>query len=130
MHLESFKLFHDLAETKSFTRAAERNNLTQSALSQMLSAMERKLGARLVDRGRNSFQLTAAGEICHDHCREISRLLRDLDHQIQQARTDSGGVIELATCYSIGLHQLPPVLRLFRQNFPNVEFRLRYGLID
>jgi len=130
MNLDAFKWFHDLVETKSFTKAASRNGVTQSALSQMLAVMERKLGARLADRGKNSFQLTPAGKICDDHGREIARLLWELDQQMQQAKITSGGIIELAACYTIGLHQLPPVLRQYRLDFPGVEVRVHYGLID
>ena len=130
MKLDALRLFCDVVETKNFTRAAERNGITQSAVSQMLQALEKEFGARLVDRRRHVFQLTPAGEICHQHSREIVRLAGELAQRMQQARDTSTGVIELATCYSIGLHQLPPVLRQFRRDFPKVEVRVRYGLVD
>ena len=78
MKLDALRLFCDVVETRNFTRAAERNGITQSAVSQMLQALEKEFGARLVDRRRHVFQLTPAGEICHQHSREIVRLAGEL----------------------------------------------------
>ena len=130
MQMGIFRVFCDLAETRCFARTAERNGVSQSALSQMFTALERKFNARLADRHRNFFQLTPAGEVCRQHFLEILRLAEVMERQVQRVKAASGGVIELAACYSIGLHQLPPVLRRFRRDFPDVEIRLRYGLID
>ena len=130
MQLGTFRVFCDLAETKSSTRTAERNGITQSAVSQKLHSLEKEAGAWLAVRDSHAFQLTPAGELCHQHFREMLRLAKAMHHQIQQARVTAGGVIELAACYSIGLHQLPPVLRQNRLDFPDVEVRVHYGLID
>ena len=130
MRLGTCREFCDLVETKSFTRTAERHGVTQSAITQNLHALERKMSARLADRKGHRFKLTPAGELCHQHFREMLRLAKTMDHQLEQARVAAGGVIELAACYSIGLHQLPPVLRQYRRDFPDVEVRVHYGLID
>ena len=130
MQIETLKIFCDLAETKSFTRTAERHGVTQSAISQQLAAMERELKTVLVLRNRKTFQLTPAGEFCHQYCLEIARLSVEMDKRFQQARDTSAGTIELAACFSIGLHQLPPVLDRFRRDFPAVEVRVRYEHID
>src|SRR5208282_5243194 len=106
MQLGTIREFCDLVETKSFTRTAERHGVTQSAISQMVAALEHHFEARLADRKGHFFQLIPAGEICHQHFREMLRLAKAMHHQMQQARVTSGGVIELAACYSIGLHQL------------------------
>ena len=130
MQLESLHVFSDLAETRNFTRTAERHGVTQSAISQQLAAMERELKTVLVLRTRKKFQLTPAGEACHQRCLEIVRLTMEMGKRFQQAKDTSAGTIELAACYSIGLHQLPPVLTRFRRDFPKVEVRVRYEHID
>jgi DNA-binding transcriptional LysR family regulator len=130
VQIETLKIFCDLAETKSFTRTAERHGVTQSAISQQLAAMEREINTVLVLRSRKTFQLTPAGEICHQRCLEIVRLTMEMGKRLQQAKDASAGAIELAACFSIGLHQLPPVLDRFRRDFPAVEVRVRYGHID
>ena len=126
MKMETAKVFCDLAETKSFTQAAKRNGVTQSAVSQQITALERKLKTVLVVRGRKKFQLTPAGEICHQRCLEIARLAVEMVNRLEQAGDTSRGAIELAACYSIGLHQLPPVLNRFRRDYPRMEINVRY----
>jgi DNA-binding transcriptional LysR family regulator len=130
MQAETLNLFCDLAETRSFTRTAQRHGVTQSAISQQLAVMERLFGERLIERSRRIFQLTPAGEICHQRCLEIARLYVEMGKRMEQAKDASRGTIELAACFSIGLHQLPPVLDRFRRDFPAVEVRVRYEHID
>ena len=130
MQLENVRMFCDLVETQSFTRAAEKQGVTLSAVSQRLGTMEKEFSAKLAVRSRHGFQLTAAGVVCYELCREMVRLADELERQIHSAKTTTGGVLELAACYSIGLHQLPPLLKQFQQDFPAVEVRVRYGLID
>ena len=128
--MDTLRMFCALVETQSFTRAAERNGVTQSAVTQQLWAMEKHFGAKLAVRGWGNFRLTPAGVICHEYCHAMVRLAADLDRHMQSAKVVSSGVIELAACYSIGLHHLPPWLKTFQQAFPQVEVRIRYGLID
>src|ERR1039458_4082707 len=130
MQLENVRMFCDLVETQSFTRAAEKQGVTLSAVSQRLGTMEKEFSAKLAVRSRHGFQLTAAGVVCYELCREMIRLAEEMERQIHSAKTTTGGVLELAACYSIGLHQLPPLLKRFQQDFPAVEVRVRYGLID
>ena len=63
MQFESLKVFCDLAETESFTKAAQINNVTQSAVSQTISAMERQFNSHLVERSKKNFRLTPEGEV-------------------------------------------------------------------
>ena len=65
VQVETFKMFCDLAETKNFTKTAKRNDVTQSAISQMLSSLEFNLGVKLVERisgGKRPFKLTPQGQ--------------------------------------------------------------------
>ena len=128
MQIENLQLFCDLVETQSFTRAADKNYLTTSAITQMLHALERGTGEQLVQRRGHKFRLTPAGEIYYQHAREIVQLAADAVRRIQQLASDS--VIELGVCHSILLHQLPPVQKQFQQKFPAVQINVRHGLID
>ncbi len=91
--------------------------------------MEKQFGAKLAVRSRGDFQLTAAGVICHEHCRTMIQLAEAMERQMAAARAAAGNVIELAACYSIGLHQLPPVLKQFKREFPG-QVQVRYASID
>jgi len=119
MHLDSLRMFFDLVETHSFTRTAKQHGVTQSAVSQMLQDVERDARWQLVHRpaatpGRQVFELTAEGDIYHQHAREILRLAGDLDCELARVKVTASGIIELAVCFSIGLHQLPLLLLRFQ----------------
>jgi DNA-binding transcriptional LysR family regulator len=128
MQKGNLRLFCALAETRSFTRAADLNYVTQSAITQMLHALERDAGQPLATR--RPFKLTLAGHYYHQYSREILRLFARLEQALQTAGDAATGTIELAACHSIGLHQLPPVLTRFQRAHPRVEIRVRYGFID
>jgi DNA-binding transcriptional LysR family regulator len=130
MTVETAKLFCDLVEIRSFTRAAQLHGLTESAVSQRISALERELKTVLIVRKRKRLQLTPEGEICHRHCLEIVRLAAEMVKRLEQAAHTTAARFELAACYSIGLHQLPPVLKQFRLDYPKAEVCVRYNLID
>jgi hypothetical protein len=61
MHIQSFKVFSNLAETSSFSKAAQMNGITQSAVSQQVCALERRFRVKLIERGRKNFSLTPEG---------------------------------------------------------------------
>ena len=66
MQIESLKVFCDLAETESFTKAAQINNVTQSAVSQQISSLERTFKSLLIERSKKKFRLTREGQVLYE----------------------------------------------------------------
>ena len=130
MRTGTLRVFCDVIETGSFSQAARKNGRTTANASQLFSALEDEFGVRCAVRDARHFQLTPEGEVCHAHCREILRLHRKLDRQMQLARETSANFFELAACFSFGLHQLQPILRQFAQAFPRIQIQVRYEHID
>ena len=130
MNVEAAKIFCDLVQTTSFTLTAQKHGMTQSAVSQQLMALEGELKTVLILRGRNNFQLTPEGKICHQCCLEITRLTAEMVKRLEQATNTTRDTINLAACSSIGLHHLRPVLERFRRDFPKIEINVRYEHID
>lgn len=126
MQIEAFKVFCDLAESGSFSKAAATNSVTQSAVSQQLRALEQRFEVTLVERGRRNFALTAEGEAFLKASREIVDLYEGLSDRFHAIRNVMAGEIKIATIYSIGLHELPPYLKIFRATHPEVEVRVDY----
>jgi len=126
MQIQSFKVFSDLAETASFSRAAEINGITQSAVSQQIRALEQRYEVKFVERGRKNFSLTPEGRVFLEASREILNTLEGLDARIHKLQNLVAGELRLATVFSIGLHELPPWLKLYRKRFPEVEVRVEY----
>lgn len=126
MQIENFKIFADLVETKSFSKAAKLNGITQSAVSQQARSMERQFRALLIDRSQKQFQLTREGERVFEASREILARHEKLLCELLEMKKVVSGVIRIATIYSIGLHELPPYIKRFLQEYPAVNCRVEY----
>lgn len=126
MQIESLKVFCDLAETESFTKAAQINQITQSAVSQQVSALERNFRALLIERSKKKFRLTREGEILYDYAKQLINTFDSLFNKLQEVRDIVGGNIRVSTIYSIGLHDLPPYLKKFLKNYPDVNVHIEY----
>jgi LysR family transcriptional regulator, transcriptional activator of the cysJI operon len=126
MQLESLKVFCDLTETESFTKAAQVNGVTQSAVSQTLSGMERHFKSLLVERSKKNFRLTAEGEVVYDFSKRILQSFDALQSRLQEIQGVLSGNIHVATVYSIGLYDLPPYVQRFMKDFPTVNIHVEY----
>jgi DNA-binding transcriptional LysR family regulator len=126
MYIETFKVFCDLAETESFSKAAVLNAITQSAVSQQIRGLEERFSARLIERGRRTFSLTAEGQVFLQASREILGIYDQLEDRLRELRNVVAGELRIASIYSIGLHELPPRLKTFRARHPEVEVHVEY----
>ena len=126
MHIQNFKTFCDLVETQSFSKAARLNEVTQSAVSQQLKAMEGYYDMLIIDRNQKKFRLTQQGTTLYKTFKEILTLYERLNCEIQEMRNVVSGTIQISTVNSIGLHELPPYLTSFMQEFPSVNTRVEY----
>jgi len=126
MHLQNFKIFIDLIETGSFTLAAQRNNITQSAVSQIVRMIEEKYGVTLVERGRKKFSVTPEGQIFEKVAREMLQLFESIGSRMHELGDVVAGKLRISTVYSIGLHDLPAKLQTFRDAHPDVEVQVDY----
>ena len=126
MHIQNFKTFCDLVETKSFSKAARLNEVTQSAVSQQLKAMEAHYDMLIIDRNQKKFRLTPQGTALYSTFKEILDLYEKLNCEIQEMRNIVSGTIQISTINSIGLHELPPYLKSFIKQFPSVNARVEY----
>ena len=126
MQIESLKLFCDLAETASFTKAAKINGVTQSAVSQQISSLETKFDAVLIERSKKKFSLTKEGNTLYKYSKQIIQTYDELRHKIQEIQNVVTGSIKLVTIYSIGLHELPPYLKKFLKKHPTVNVSVEY----
>ena len=86
MQIENLKIFADLVETKSFSKAAKLNNLTQSAVSQQARAMERHFKVLLIDRSQKQFQLTREGQRVYESSREMLHSYDILSSELQEMK--------------------------------------------
>jgi LysR family transcriptional regulator, transcriptional activator of the cysJI operon len=126
MQIESLKVFCDLAETESFTKAAHINGVTQSAVSQQISSLERQFKSLLIERSKKKFRLTREGQVLYDFSKQIIQTYEALHSRLQEIKDIVSGTIRVATIYSIGLHDLPPYIKKFLRAYPTVHVHVEY----
>lgn len=125
MSLRQLRAFVAVAQTGSFSRAARRIGLSQSALSQAVQQLETDLGVRLLDRTTRSVRLSTMGE---EFLPGVQRLLSELDHQLQDLqdlKEHRRGYVAVACVPSVALRLLPSVLAQFQQAHPMVSVAMR-----
>jgi len=126
INLSTYKIFRDLVNTQSFSKAATLNSITQSAVSQQIAGLEKRLECPLIERGKKELGLTREGrrffQVCYDIIDIQDRFLRE----IKELNNQITGVLNVSTIYSIGLHDLPPYLKKFIKQFPGIHVHVEY----
>src|SRR5438105_15091280 len=97
------RAFREIAATRSMSRGAEHCGVSQSAATQHVQEVERRLGVTLLDRSRRPLELTAAGRIYNDFCRDILRREEEFTQILEGFKGDVDGAVRVVSIYSIGL---------------------------
>jgi len=124
--LDSLKILCDVAQQRSFSRGAEMNNVSQSAVSQTIRQIEDHLGTRLIDRSTRPFKLTAAGEIYWRECREILDRYMALEARVRARQSDTDSRLRVAAIYSVLLCDMNRYVEAFLRYEPKGAVRFRY----
>lgn len=116
-----------VAETASFTRAAERCHIVQSALSHQVARLEKELGARLFDRTSRRVRLTTAGEAFLPAARQALEAAERARAEVAAATGEIRGTLTVGSIPTVAAVDLPAVLRDYRLRYPQVRISLRAG---
>lgn len=126
MDIANLQAFIAVAESGSFSLASEQLYLTQPAVSKRVVSLESELDTRLFDRIGRKVSLTESGQALLPRARNIMREVEDSRRSIQNLSGHVAGKLSIGTSHHIGLHRLPPVLRAFTKQFPDVELDLHF----
>lgn len=126
MDIAALKAFVAVADSASFSLAAEHLFLTQPAVSKRIAALESELEARLFDRIGRTITLTEAGQALLPRARTILLELEDSVRALSNLSGEVHGTLRFATSHHIGLHRLPPVLKQFVRRYPQVRLDIRF----
>lgn len=126
MHLESLKIFCDLAELRSFSKTAEKHLLSQSAISQQLAQMELVHKCQLVDRKKRPIGLTKEGQLLYEAAKDMIDRYEQAKTDLKSLKSSSGAKINVAAIYSIGMHTLPSYVKKFMVKYPKVNVHIEY----
>lgn len=126
MHLKFVELFCDVVQYRSFSKAAAAHNVSQSAASQAVHLLEKQLETRLIDRSVRPFELTPAGEMYFEGCKEIVDSVRSLEDRIHKLRDKVAGTVHIAAIYSVGFLQMDAYIKGFSELYPETKVRVEY----
>ncbi len=126
MDLANLNAFIAIAETGSFSGAGDRLHLTQPAISKRIAGLEQQLKVRLFDRLGREVGLTEAGRALLPRAYQILNVLDDTCRALTNLTGEVSGRLTLATSHHIGLHRLPPILRTFTRQYPNVALDIQF----
>jgi len=120
------KLFRDIAQSRSISRGAESNDVSQSAASQHLQELERALEVELIDRSCRPLELTEAGTLYLDFCRDVLRRREEFDNALSQLKANVAGTVRVASIFSVGLVEMSRLEEEFASRFPQAKIEVEY----
>lgn len=126
MDISALQAFLAIAETGSFSRAAERIYRTQPAISKRIAVLEKQIGTRLFDRIGRTIRLTEAGAALLPRARDLLKEIEDIKRGLSNLSGNIAGELLLATSHHVGLHRLPGALKQFHETFTQVRLDLRF----
>jgi DNA-binding transcriptional LysR family regulator len=126
MQFECLKVFCDVAGYRSFSQAAQVNGVTQSAASQVVSLLERRMGVQLIDRSTRPLQLTPLGQTYYEGCKALWDQYMELEASIRTAQAQLATTVRVVAIYSVGLGDMGQYVQRFEAEHPDVRVHLEY----
>ncbi|MGB1328189.1 MAG: LysR family transcriptional regulator [Porticoccaceae bacterium] len=126
MDNQSLKAFVTVAESGSFSLAAEQLHLTQSAVSKRIASLEHQAGKKLFDRIARQVSLTEAGQALLPRAQHILQEYAAAVQAINDLSGVANGTLHLAISHHLGLHRLPPTLKAFARKYPEVHLNIEF----
>lgn len=124
--MQTLRLFADVARCHSFSEAAAQHGITQSAASQRIGALEKRLGVQLLDRSVRPLALTEAGQQFFDGCAELIQQYDELERRVVGMQGEPEGTVRVSAIYSAGIELLNFLREQFEQTHPRIAVELRY----
>src|SRR5246127_5689057 len=124
MDWDKLRVFHAVAEAGSFTHAGEALNLSQSAVSRQISALEESLSVPLFHRHARGLILTEQGELLYSTAREVFAKLAMTEGLLTESRDRPKGPLKVTTTVAFGATWLTPLLREFLDLYPEIQLTL------
>jgi len=126
LHLFEAKLFKEISQSKSISRAATHCGISQSAATQHVQELERRLGAPLVDRSTRPLAITDAGKLYAEFCREVLRREEQFRVALERLKGEAEGAVRVASIYSIGLSEMSHLRQEFERRHPHAQLHVDY----
>jgi DNA-binding transcriptional LysR family regulator len=126
MHIRSLKIYCDIVRLRSFSKAAELHDISQSNASQVVHGLEEHLGVELIDRSKRPFVVTSEGEHFVEGCRAIVKRYDELEQEVRTLHDAMATRLKVASIYSVGFTQVSQCLQQFLAKYPQADVRFEY----
>ncbi|MGB7582601.1 MAG: LysR family transcriptional regulator [Sedimentisphaerales bacterium] len=130
MHIETLRMFCDLATLRSFSKTADKHLVSQSAVSQQVAQLEIEHKCQLLNRQKRPLELTAAGELLYRAARDIVDRYDQLNSEMNSLKSAAQSRINVGAIYSIGMHSLPEYIKRFMVKRPSVNVHVAYFISE
>ncbi len=127
---KDLRIFAVVAETGSFTHAADQLHLTQSAVSKRFLHLEQELGVTLIQRQERPWRLTASGERLLPMAKHLLSQVADIEQAISQSSFEPSGVLSVGISHHLSLYRLPNEIKTFQKRYPKVLLNLSFLTSD
>ncbi len=126
LQLNALVVYCDVARYRSYSQAAAANNISQSAASQIVLQLERRMQVQLIDRSTRPLQLTPLGKLYYEGCKGLVEQYLELEASIRKAQTQLEATVQVAAIYSVGLGDMGQYVERFTAQHPHVKVHLEY----
>lgn len=130
MTILSCKIIYTVAKEGSFVKAASVLNLTPSAVSHGVSALEKEVGFQVFNRGKTGVTLTSYGEKLFPYVMEVLRSEESLNQLVDKLNGMEQGCVRIGAFNSVCIHWLPMLLQKFKEKYPGIEVEVYEGTYD
>ncbi len=121
------QVFHAVANTMSFTKAAEILHMTQPAVTFQVKQLEEHFNTRLFDRTHNKIHLTEAGKLVFRYAGEIIELYENMEEEVKELTGEISGALVIGASTTIAEYLLPKLLGAFRREYSEIDLRVHVG---
>jgi DNA-binding transcriptional LysR family regulator len=124
--LSQLQLFKDIVQTRSISRGAALNGVTQSAASQTVQELERILEIQLLDRSHRPLEVLAPGRVLYDLARDVLRRHQEFLVELEGLKGGAGGTVKVAAIYSVGISEMSRLEEEFHRRLPGAQLEVNY----
>jgi len=124
--IERAKLFRDIAQSRSVSKGAKLNGLSQSAASQHIQDLEEQLELTLLDRTSRPLTVTDGGKLYLDLCRDVLRRQDEFQAALERMKAEVEGTVRVASIYSVGLSEMSQLEQEFSRRYPEAHLEVEY----
>jgi DNA-binding transcriptional LysR family regulator len=126
MQMETIKVFCDLINLGSFSKAAETNEISQPTVSRFVQQLEDRLGGQLIDRSRRPLQPTLLGQAYYEGCKRLLEQYAELEISLCGAQSERALTVRVAAIYSVGLGDMGQYVERFQMENPTAQVQMEY----